>query len=277
MFSSQMSSIYGFLSTSHRVTHRVALHSGRPADPRVMRPLGNTSGRPALTDKDEGAGDCVDLVALSSQQAASGRKRKQPEMEADSEQPHVARAMESSCLEPKSTEFFFRITHTGLGKHKLFDKGAVASHDLGVQVLPCIELYGDTKSGEAEALLDISLTDATATKLGTWLSEQSASFADLRKEWKIWQQMPPELSRPSHLWNLEKLDVQQYVQLEGEELRLWPNLLQSLVDARALPDHYGISASRHVYVPDPTEEMLLDKLCDGGVVLRHGDGFQLLV
>ena len=146
---------------------------------------------------------------------------------------HVAgkrkRSLESEHpVDSGHDEVFFRISHTQLGRHKLFDKGAVATYDFGVQVIPTLECQPES------AHLDMSeagVTDNTnLTKLATWMSESNVSGEQLRTCWKVWCAGPPEGQagfQSTYLWNLRALDLALLIpDCQGDALALSMQFLE---------------------------------------------------
>ena len=90
--------------------------------------------------------------------------------------------------------FFFRVTHTGLGKKKHVEKGALTTYDLGIQSIPVVHERFERKYGKIYVLDISSTTSGFGTpKLATWMSESGVSFDQLAQHWRAWT---PLLDQP---------------------------------------------------------------------------------
>ena len=171
-------------------------------------------------------------------------------------------------------EVFFRISHTQLGRHKLFHKGAVATYDLGVQIIPALEYQPET------AYLDMSEAGvgdgANLTKLAMWMSEKQVRGEGLRKCWKVWRAGPSEGhpgAQSTYLWNLQALDLASLIPNgHNDDTASLKQFLESMIHARAFGE------TRLSYVPDPDDvESTADTLLLAGIICRCREGFRLLV
>lgn len=185
-----------------------------------------------------------------------------------------------------TTDVFFRISHTQLGRHKFFDKGAVATHDLAIQIIPVLRTHG------AEILLDMSVDRSDGgTKLTTWMSESAVSFEELRSSWKVWKTSQHfdtgtggtatgsihAAASHSTVWDVNSMDLQKYipsgttgtvesVDILGDCRRA----LSCLIGAAAFP------GSEHSYISDETEEMAMNELDRAGLVVCELGTYKLL-
>ena len=104
------------------------------------------------------------------------------------------------------------------------------------------------------------------------MSESGATFADLRRSWKVWK-VSEQAGDPKEIWNWEAIDLREHVRMDVNELGSFQEVLCALL--RAVPDS-RVRGGGHVYVPDPDEESRLRRLEHGGVVVQMPSGYQLL-
>ena len=203
-------------------------------------------------------------------------------------QPKLSESASASATDSKidsdsGADVFFRISHTQLGRHKFFDKGAVATHDLGIQMVPVLRTDG------MEVLLDMSVDRSDGgTKLTTWMSESAVSFEELRNSWKVWKISHNSDTRSgtatatatsnahaagshSSVWDVSTINLHKYipsgtVDILGDCRRA----LLSLVEAAAFP------GSEHSYIIDETEEPAMNELDRAGLVVCEMGTYKLL-
>lgn len=107
---------------------------------------------PALNDEEA---DCVDLSACTqiiqansaqqSQEArVGGRKRKHSDSASDRLLGEEGVQEGPEVQDQEEGVFFFRVSHTQLGWHRFFDKGVVATHDIGLQTIPLVNMDNST-------------------------------------------------------------------------------------------------------------------------------------
>lgn len=194
--------------------------------------------------------DCVDLGNYALARRRSSEQR-----------PHIADPDE---------KVFFRITHTGLGRHKLFEKGSVTTHDLGLHVLPTIEVQSEV----GPVVLEISFGgNVTATKLATWLSEKSVTEQDLRNHMMVWKAKPGQGLAQSSMC-IDRVNLHSH--FPADDHSVCRTLLNAFVQAHAFGDSDG--GSDHVYVPPQEEqnERVLNMMVDSGFIFAHGIGYRFL-
>ena len=132
--------------------------------------------------EDDGLATGCSVVALEAE-ASSSRKRRRMQTSAGDGAAAEGEPLGTGAA-GTADEVFFKITHTGLGRHKHFMKGSIRTHDMAVEVVPAIQY------GEGVALLNMALHGAH-TKLGLWMSDRRVSSEDLMKFWKVWTASAP--------------------------------------------------------------------------------------
>ena len=171
---------------------------------------------------------------------------------------------------------FFRISHTQLGRHKLFEKGAVATHDLALQLIPTLGVEKGSSTGDFTVLLNMSMKDQlSSTKLATFMSETSLSFSELRSCWKIWQLVDDGVGRHGlrKLLNLEAVALDRY--FPGEDVNEYKDTLRNIIDAGALSDEFG-SSSGNLYLATDDEMPCIEQLQVAGLVTSSHGGYRFL-
>ena len=217
----------------------------------------------ALTNDDD---DCA-IVAVSCPSAAStlrvgSGKRKYEDSEEAQQNPATASDDDAN----PANQCFFRISHTQLGRHKLFEKGAVATHDLGLQFIKSLGIEG---SGDnISVILEMNVKDhAHSTRLATFMSEAGLSFEELRKHWRVWK-----LSDDNRIWNLDAIELEKY--FPGQDVTEHRQTLSSIIGAGALD---GNSAQKgNMYIAADDEQQSIDQLQSAGLVVGSSAGYRPL-
>ena len=228
-----------------------------------LQPTLTSSSNLALTNDDD---DC-EIVAVSSPAAASavrpgGGKRKHE----DSEPANDDDANPTN-------QCFFRISHTQLGRHKLFEKGAVATHDLALQFIRTLRIEnsggdGDGDGDNISVILDMNVKDhASSTRLATFMSEAGVTFDELRKHWRVWK-----LANDSSIWNLDAIELEKY--FPGHDVAEHKQVLSSIIGAGAL--HGNSVHSGDMYIAGDDEQQCIDQLLAAGLIVGSSAGYRPL-
>lgn len=186
----------------------------------------------------------------------------------------------------------FKVTHTGLGNKKHVEKGALATFDIGIQIMPLLGVQqqplGPCSKGQGQEdiyLLNMTTSaashDACAAQLATWMSNPSVEFDALRAHWKVWKVLPPQPSEQSgsnkHVrgFAFDHINLQAYG-ISAEKEHACRDLIKDIIAARAFGDQHG----GHCYVPTPDledgEDSLIKALQSSGVIVQSGLGFRWL-
>lgn len=160
---------------------------------------------------------------------------------------------------------FFRVTHTGLGRHKfkMHTKGVLNASDLAIQLIPVSKIYRDSKGDIQNVLLDLNVERFPETKVATWLNSQTVCFDDIAKNMKQWAVQNKEF------WNFEAVDLSNKIQgnavnqvAVAQQMTQCKLMFQECAAAKA----YG--GSSHGYVPDMDNALhlwCLQTLCSCGL------------
>lgn len=245
--------------------HKLMMRASRPR----AAPLSGThilkldDGRQTMLEDDEGNQVCM------LQDSADSDSINLDHMAVVSTPGEIRPGQRPGILEPepdRDSNIFFRISHVMLGRHKLFEKGAVATHDFGLEIIPVLKTDGDGIDTADTALLNFSACSGN-TKLSTWMSETRVSASELRQYWKIWTP-DPQGGQAAHLWNLERMDL--HMQFSGCDTAHLKSILRSFIEARAYGDSY------FAFVPDPSDSNMIDVLQRADVICRYQEGFKRL-
>lgn len=206
-----------------------------------------------------------------------GSKRKRAD-DTDLTNPQAKHGGEDPADDDSNPEnlCFFRISHTQLGRHKLFEKGAVATHDIALQLIPTLGVEKGSSTGDFTVLLNMSMKDQmSSTKLATFMSETSLSFSELRSCWKIWKLAEDGVGRHGlrKLLNLEAVALEGY--FPGEEVNEYKDILLSIIDAGALSDEFA-SSSGNLYLAADDEMPCIERLLSAGLVTCSHGGYRRL-
>lgn len=167
-----------------------------------------------------------------------------------------------------SDHVFFRITHTGLGRHKFFEKGSVATHDLGIHIVPVIGVRAGDGEGAVEVVLDISIGAENSAKLATWMGDNSVSFDDLRKHMKVWKAS----ERQEEFLDVNRVNLQHYVHRDDHHACL------TFLRAFVLTGAYGCGGSVYVAAGHAEEDLrVLKVMSKAGLIVESGIGYKFLV
>lgn len=212
----------------------------------------------------ENGGDCMDLALVEG--AAKG-KRKREDSGSDSGDSN---ANEPCFPEDASseTEIFFKVSHRQLNRHKLFEKGALSTYDMAIQLIPTKSCSGT--GSNMQAVLDVSMATApdNQVKLATWLNEANVSFQDLQQHWKVWESRRDESVKGnlSNFWDMDAVNWSKYLpQVPVARLGIYRQLVSAVLTARAVP-------TGHTFAPDPADRQHMIDLQHAGVVVEDDDG-----
>lgn len=165
-----------------------------------------------------------------------------------------------------SDEVFFRITHTGLGRHKVCNKGFVTQSDLGAQVIRVEAVR--TEGSKTHVQLSLDVGTMSETKLATWMSDRNISSDDMIKHMKQWTIMHRDV------WNWDTIDVCAQIAPhldDGSTSGISSHECKRLLQACAVAKAYG--GSKHDFVLDtsnPQSTKCMSVLLRSGLALSVG-------
>ena len=173
---------------------------------------------------------------------------------------------------------FFLLSHVQLGRRKMYEKGALSTSDLGIQVVPVIErqqLQQPLQQQQEIFLLDLSgYSEATPlTKLATWMNDSGVTAESLRRSWQVWQTGEFSDDFSSHLWNLQRLNLQAAMPEFRGDIESVRCFLESMIKAKAF------GSSRFAFVPGPCDADGgdVDALLRAGFIVQFQEGYKCLV
>lgn len=240
MLGSSIGPVYAFVCWSF--LFRASLPGTLAPPPRTVIPAPRAA--PLMLEDDGLAALSQPLSSASALQPASSSSRKRRRSLSPDGAPELGHWAGDG--HNSDDEIFFKISHTGLGRHKHFMKGSLSTHDLSIEIVPAI------KSDGSIAYLNLALK-GEQTKLGTWMSDKQVSPEDLREHWRVWKCSAP-------------LPAGEYVSLPttSEPFR---QVVCEMV--RALP---------HAYFPDMDDLNLMHEMLRAGLVVPSAvsGSFQLL-
>lgn len=211
-------------------------------------------------------GDCMDLVLV---EGVGKGKRKREDSGSDGGD---ANANEPCFTEGASseTEIFFKVSHRQLNRRKLFEKGALSTYDMAIQLIPTKSCSGTGSNMEAELDVSMAIAPGNQVKLATWLNEANLSFQDLQQHWKVWESRTDESVKGvgdlSNFWDMNAVNWSKYLpQVPVARLGIYRQLVSSVLTARAVP-------TGHTFAPDPADRQHMIDLQHAGVVVEDDDG-----